>query len=590
MRIIKTAVDFQNQETLLDRRFLGTWCLDYDQNTHSSIKKEEITPYHWDNRIKFKNDFPFLKDIYERKLIDCAHSLNRIHNLDRDIKYWRVIVGPWLRFFIDALFDRYECIRNANNCYKNSNYLLHDYDADISTRDFSEFYDCLTSDVWNEIIFSECIKSLKIPYEFSGISIKSQPKKINNKKISISLIILKFIKAYQYLISRFARKITIISPNIDLFNLVKLDFSLGNLPFIKSFEVKINKRDINFKKRNLLQFSETYSGFEIFLNEQILKNMPKIYIESYKEFKIKALKSFPQKTNVIYTANAYQSDDAFKFWAAEKCNSRSKLIIGQHGGTFGLSFFNQTEEHQLNIADTFISWGWKSEFFKNIISLPSIKLKRNNSIHPSQRNDGNFIHILGCVPRYFYNYFSMPVAGQFLNYIDDQIIFLNELDKNNLKKIKIREDASSLKWGWDVNSILKKNGFSDNIISTEESAITQLNNSALCICTHNGTVPIETLALNFPTIIFWDAKIYDIRPEARKYISILEDAGIFYDCPKLAAKKINLISDDISSWWLQSDVQKARSIFISKYGLSSFDPEKSLKEYLLKELDNEKTC
>ena len=582
MRIIKTAIDFQIQESILDHKYLGSWCLGGDQDIVNSIKKEEITPYHWDSHLKFKKDFPFLKDIYERKLIDCAHSLNRIHNLDRDIKYWRVIVGPWLRFFIDALFDRYECISKANNCYKDSNYLLHEYDADISTRDFPDFYDCLTSDAWNEIIFSECIKWQNIPYENSGVSIKRQPKQPNNKTITNSFII-KCIKTYQYFISRFARKITIISSNISLFNLMKLDFSLRNLPFIKSFDLEINKRNINYKDRNLLQFSEADQGFEKFLNEQISKNMPKIYIESFEEFKIKALKYFPKETDVIYTANAYQSDEAFKFWAAEKCQSGSKLFIGQHGGTFGLSFFNQTEEHQLNIADTFISWGWNSEFFDNIVSLPSIKLKGNNSIHPLQRNDGNFMHILGGVPRYFYNYFSMPIAGQYINYIDDQIIFLNELDKNNLKKVKIREDASAIKWGWNVRNILKKNGFAGNIISTKESVIKQLNNSALCICTHNGTVPIETLALNFPTIIFWDAKLYEIRPEARQYISILKDAGIFYDCPKLAAKKINSISNDISSWWLQSSVQKARYLFISKYGLNSPNSANTLKEFLLLE-------
>ena len=177
----------------------------------------------------------------------------------------------------------------------------------------------------------------------------------------------------------------------------------------------------------------------------------------------------------------------------------------------------------------------------------------------------------------------MPMAGQYINYIDDQIIFLNELNKNNLKKVKIREDASSIKWGWNVRNILKKNGFEGNIISTKESVIKQLSNSALCICTHNGTVPIETLALNFPTIIFWDAKLYEIRPEARRYISILKDAGIFYDCPKLAAKKINSISNDISSWWLQSSVQKARYLFISKYGLNSPNSENTLKEFLLLE-------
>ena len=44
--------------------------------------------------------------------------------------------------------------------------------------------------------------------------------------------------------------------------------------------------------------------------------------------------------------------------------------------------------------------------------------------------------------------------------------YLFELNKNNLQRLKIRQDTSGIKWGWDIEGVLKKNGFSDNIIDS----------------------------------------------------------------------------------------------------------------------------
>ena len=45
--------------------------------------------------------------------MDLSHSLSEIHNLKFDIRYWRIIISPWPKFFIDAIYDRYESIRSA---------------------------------------------------------------------------------------------------------------------------------------------------------------------------------------------------------------------------------------------------------------------------------------------------------------------------------------------------------------------------------------------------------------------------------------------------------------------------------------------
>lgn len=584
MRVLKTSLDLDSDEVSAETILLGTWCFNSDPDVINNIKKSRILPYHWDDKDKLKKDYTFLEDIYEKKLLDCAYSLNKIHNTEKDIRYWRILIGPWLKIFIDSIFDRYECIRMAHDIDDCFLFTVHDYSDDLSAVDFHDFYEKLTSDLWNEIIFSECIKAQNISYQRSSKNLKFNVVS-SIKKTKANYYLTKLIYFYQYLISRFKRKIAIISPYIQHSQSIKLQLSLKSLPFIISPELihRLKEVDNNKRKQLIFQKTDTDSCFESFLNIQIQKNIPKAYIESYAQLRHQALRLLPIKTEVIYTANGYQSNEAFKFWAAENCYLGSKLIIGQHGGTFGLSYFHQAEVHQLKIADQFISWGWTSNKYKNIKPLPSINLEFNKTINTSQANQGPIIHVLGCLPRYFYHFFSMPFGGQFANSLEDQITFLNSLTKDNLNKVQIRQDVSSKKWGWNIEGILCNHGFANNISNSILPIKKQLKGASICICTHNGTVPLETLALNFPTIIFWNLDNYEIRPEAIESIQILKKAGIFFDCPKLAAQQINIISDDVASWWQDEDIQTARLLFVDKYALTSKNPVFSLKDFLIEE-------
>ena len=197
-----------------------------------------------------------------------------------------------------------------------------------------------------------------------------------------------------------------------------------------------------------------------------------------------------------------------------------------------------------------------------------------------QNNKGKIVHVLGCVPRYFYNFFSMPIAGDYIDYLNDQIQFLKKLENSVIDRIEIRHDASSNNWGWKVEDFFRINGFDKNVKTKNPNFINQLNKSALSISSHNGTVPLETLALNFPTVIFWDREYYQIRSDAKEYIDLLKDVGIFYDCPVMAAEHINSISNDISFWWNQKNVQQAVKLFTNKYALHSKDALKILKNFL----------
>ena len=105
----------------------------------------------------------------------------------------------------------------------------------------------------------------------------------------------------------------------------------------------------------------------------------------------------------------------------------------------------------------------------------------------------------------------------------------------------------------------------------------------MSISTHNGTVPLETLALNFPTIIFWDKNHYQLNKQASKKIRLLEEVGIFHNCPQKAAQHLNDISNNVSSWWNQETLQIAVKEFTQEYALNTPDPIKVWQEFLIEE-------
>jgi putative transferase (TIGR04331 family) len=175
----------------------------------------------------------------------------------------------------------------------------------------------------------------------------------------------------------------------------------------------------------------------------------------------------------------------------------------------------------------------------------------------------------------------MPVSTQFLHYIKEQIKFLNELDGDILDNVNIRLDASSPSRGWNITNALDIAGYFDLIDNSSASLLSSLGNSRLCICTHNATVFLETFTMNFPTIIFWDPKYYEIRSDATKFFDTLEEAEILFYTAEEAARKVNDISSNIDEWWFSDRVQSARKKFCERYAATSNDWEREWGEFLL---------
>ena len=93
--------------------FLGEWCKMYSRKSAWSSLDFEVLPYHWDDREKYYQDYKKLGIIYEKYLKQTALLLNDYHDCDHSLRYWRIVIGFWLIYFINILFDRYSSIKTA---------------------------------------------------------------------------------------------------------------------------------------------------------------------------------------------------------------------------------------------------------------------------------------------------------------------------------------------------------------------------------------------------------------------------------------------------------------------------------------------
>lgn len=582
MRLIKTAIDFTDYDH--DSILLGDWCLKDLEDILGSIDKYNKVPYHWDDRGKYTCDYIYLTELYESSLSQLAHSLNTIHSTNYDLTYWRILIGPWLRYFIDALFDRYECVKRAKSVGSITTSTIYPYDLDdVCPANFDEFWNDFTTDEWNEIVFSECLLDLEIPLALSADNLtRRKPAK---RKDATSLEILKaqlkkLANLYSKLLGRLQSGPVIVRAYVSQEKVIKLHFRLKKLPYFFNLNVgfpPINKdRSLREKLTNVTLSSER---FECLLTRLIPSFIPKSYVEDFLKLRENALNTLPKNPTSIFTANAYQADEMFKVWAAENVSDGVPLIIGQHGGTFGMASVNQSEEHQLKIADKWLSWGWDCMGRDNIVKLSSFQLSGRTRIKPSK--NGDILHVLSSIPRYFYQHFSVPVAGQFLLYIKNQINFLDRLEANFLDTISIRLDSSNESRGWDIPKALDVAGYSKYIDLSNERIPSLLSRSRLCICTHNATVFLECLVINFPTIIFWDPSHHEIRSDAIPFFDLLLEAGILFYTPEEAAKKVNTVAHNVDEWWFSDQVQTARKKFCEQYALSSDDWAHEWGEFLL---------
>ena len=149
--------------------FLGGWCKQFKQKQDWETLDFEVLPYHWDNREQFHQDCYLVDEIYEKYLNALTKALNKTHQVDYSVRYWRIVLGPWLWFFIHILYDKYLSVCAVIDLGKVSNtWILKHSDFRFVAKDFGDYIHFLSldDDMYFYYLYSEIIRHLDgIPYQ-----------------------------------------------------------------------------------------------------------------------------------------------------------------------------------------------------------------------------------------------------------------------------------------------------------------------------------------------------------------------------------------------------------------------------------------
>ena len=96
-----------------------------------------------------------------------------------------------------------------------------------------------------------------------------------------------------------------------------------------------------------------------------------------------------------------------------------------------------------------------------------------------------------------------------------------------------------------------------------------LENCRLYVCDHLSTTFAEALALNKPSLLFWNPLTTQLRPEAQAHFDSLRECGILFDTPQTAALVVGSVYEDVAAWWNHPEKQKAVQSFCATFTRTS---------------------
>lgn len=571
--------------------FLGEWCRLFNRRNHWGKLDAEVVPYHWDDRSKLHQDYVYLQSVYEEILPILAAKLNELHGVDHSVRYWRILVGPWLGYFIQMLFDRWFMLQKVVRDYDILGVrIIKRGEGEGVPNDMADFSALFVGDDWNELIYGQILEGLLIPTETIEVGRTRAQHRDSSTRVTptastrVKRTLVKLASHVSGILCR-DDEFFFIHSYLSIKNDLLLQARLGQLPkWWKS--VGVPKADYYQKSRQwaLLrpetEKADVYGDFLNLLCTMVPKHLPTAYFDFDGYRQLVALTDnlpWPKRPKAIFTSDAYSTDDVFKIWAAAKVEKGIPLVIGQHGGNYGIGRWTFEEEHQVAIADRFITWGWEDSAHQKVVPVGNLKGFLAKAV---PKKTGVALLVEMTVPRYSSHMYSVPVgAGQWQSYFEDQCRFVEALPEKLRASVLVRLFAHDYGCGQEQRWRSRFQEISLDSGRKPMSAL--LKQTRLYISTYNATTYLESLSLNFPTIIFWNTVHWELRESAKPYFERLQGVGIFHETPESAARQMAAVWDDVSGWWESAAVQLVRREFCERYAHIPEQPLDVMKDLFL---------
>lgn len=552
--------------------FLSDGCCRYSRKDYWGKLNYTVLHSPLEDRALYYQAYAKVSAIYERVLPQISKSLNAIHRVLHNQRYWRITVGCWLWYFVHVLYERYTSVKSALEKFPDLTTVGLAQDSFEVPRDTAEFINSICFDKYNLQLYTMVFDFLGTKFPRRSYQLPS-PTLVQGGRIRRWRGLLGIAGCWlgrrakvwvrsAYFSSHAVEAALFFSSRGKAW----VDFQ--NEPQTPAFQIDYSRR----AELSTIIVEET--EFDQLLAEFLPLCIPQIFIEgfSWAQEQVKRYYDFTPKT--IISGIGWYPNEIFKFWSALQSEKKVKIIGVQHGANYGIARCMPNENHEIAISDLFFSWGWsKSDVVGRVKPMPAAKLMNKKVIGADNSRKGILL-ATNCFPRYFYRF------QDFRNFDNEayflwQQKFMSALSPESRYMTRVRLFVDDK--GCDCRQ--RWQDF-DPRIHLEDWSITfdkSLEDCRIHVSDHLASTFVDGFVADKPTILFWDPHVFQIRAEAQPYFDELRAVGILHDSPEAAAACVDQVYADVEAWWHDPQRQAAVKKYCYRFARTS---PNAFKEWL----------
>jgi putative transferase (TIGR04331 family) len=562
--------------------FLGDWCWassvlgSQDAPTSLDGVAALSVPYHWEDRSRFAHDADYLDRLVVRVRERLCALLNQRHSTDHSQRFWDIYTGWWALYFTHIYWDRWETVRQATERFPDAQLLRRfPTSATLAPQERGAFFEAFQDDPWNERVSAEIAEDdfgVDV-IGFSGIeSFSFRPPEVHigdrATKLSAAGLGRKAFRRVNHLQLLRSQSVALHSDYLPTAGRIQLDLALRQVPQSRALPrfggpwIEPAARDFD------VELGDT--AFETSLGRALPKHMPVAYLEGFDAYsRALANHRLPESPRVVATASGHYESDLYSLWVAREVQRGASFKVLQHGGSYGIARINSALSHDKAVADRFLSWGWRET---DVTPAPANKLIGIRKTPPS--SSGPLVLTLTDLTRYSHWLASQPMPSQHLDVVRFVFRLLSDLNAEILADTVAR--VLPVRSGWKVRERIQNQFPLIALADDRLGYIETIRNARVVVCTDNSTTLIESLAAGRPTLILWDSTRNELSERGLRSVSKLKEAGVFFDDPATAARHLNSVWNDVSSWWSTPHITRAVGDFLSEFGHVGEHPYRAL--------------
>jgi putative transferase (TIGR04331 family) len=533
---------------------LGDWCAPH--NSPFERLDTLIAPYHWRDRERMHADVEYLDSFYEKLLAAVAARLNDLHGTAWPTRYWRILAGPWLSYFLHICYDRWLSIESIRGEPLRGARLI---DArSMVPADMADFYQLISTDRWNHAIYSHIVRNhTTIPWEDIGHvepdAPAARPRRLRQAAFATYRALSRHLVRDTdfFLLNTFQTRV----------GLAELHLRLGQVPNYWNF-VPAPRLPIDPAWRSWTPLSIAQNEFEQCLLSLLPVQMPTSLLEGYAALQMTVANlNYPSRPKAIFSTTSLWFDTVTAAYAAQKVQEGTKLIYGQHGGVYGVARYSAMENHEIHVSDHYLTWGWQKEGHSCIV--PFGLLKPVPRITRSTTSKDQLLTVtLTPFSRYSY-LLTSDSALDYLAYLEGCYEFAEKLPSEVAAGHIVRLTPREV--GWNLRSRWQQRIPDIKLDMGWRGIVAAMKAARLTVFTYNSTGFLEAIAMRVPFILFCDEREAPLRESARADFDMLASAGLYHTSAESAAAHVAAVWNNVDKWWLSRPVQDALRRFEKKY-------------------------